>query len=137
LLRVLRDERGEFRVVLGPGKIYLRTSSADFSIRHGDATEPFYLPVYYPGSEQRASASIIKLAPGQQATEIAFHLTPAPRLRISGKVSGIPAQTSTVIFLDADGMARPVPTNPDETFAILGLPSGSATSPRSAPPAPI
>lgn len=117
------DERGQFRLVLWPGKFYLKAKSMRVPAAppgiDGNAAEPTYLPTYYPASETRASAAVIETAPGQETTDIDFHLTPARGLRISGTVSGIPeAGKQVVVFLEG---VRSFPISTVGTFTFAGL----------------
>jgi hypothetical protein len=122
----LSDERGQFRLVLWPGKFYLKAASirlpVTLSTEEGKAVELAYLATYYPTSGTRASAAAIEVTPGQQTTDIDFHLTPARTLRISGRVSGAPeAGKDVVVVLEGRGS---FPADPDGKFTFAGLAPG-------------
>jgi hypothetical protein len=121
------DERGQFRLVLWPGKFHLKATSWQFlatlSNAEGNGADAAYLTTYYPAAETRASAGVIQVAPGQQTTDIDFHLTPARTLRISGRVSGMPeaGKEAMVFLLERDGRRSTFRTGPDGKFTFGGL----------------
>jgi hypothetical protein len=125
-IATLTDERGQFRLVLWPGKFYLKAESIRGQVAlpaEGDAGEPVYLATWYPASQTRSSAAIIEVAPGQQMTAIDFHLTPTRTLRISGRVSGIQeAGKDAIVFLEGAPRRLSFPSSPDGKFTFALLP---------------
>ena len=124
------DERGQFRLVLWPGKFYLKATPlrlpASLPTVERGAAEPVYLATWYPAAQTRAAGAVIEVAPGQQMTDIDFHLTQARTLRISGTVSGMPeAGKDAIVFVQSDASRNfSFPTEPDGKFIFAGLPAG-------------
>jgi hypothetical protein len=113
-MRVSRDELagdtndlGEYRVFdLLPGRYY---AVADYSpvmpLKNArDATK--YVPVFYPGANDLARASLIEVGAGQEIPSIDFVLSPSRVVRVSGNVlnaiTGKPAKGASVALLPSE-----------------------------------
>lgn len=89
------DDLGEYRLFgLAPGRYYLeavrRNAMAALSIQERPAGKPAeegYVPTYYPGTTDIASAQALDLAPGAQLRGVDFTLSKARTVRVRGRVS--------------------------------------------------
>lgn len=152
------DERGEYRISsLEPGEYLLVVEQAP-AVRIAnfiDHTDPFrdiplptYETTYYPGVEDQAAATSIRIGPGEEKHGIDFRLKPSGGYSISGTFllpDGSPAAESVVIFsksAESEGgtiqpivqtyMSRPSGRFvrngvADGRYKLLGATSGTAT----------
>jgi protocatechuate 3,4-dioxygenase beta subunit len=132
------DDRGEFRLVAGPGKYYLQAhafnNGGTVEIRSDGTAVPAYVPTYYPGSASKNAAAVIEAAAGQDIAGLEIRLArggvggPAARpLNISGVVSGIPEGQHATIMLHSEesgGFDSRSTTTQDGKFSINGLAPG-------------
>ncbi|MEO7653789.1 MAG: carboxypeptidase-like regulatory domain-containing protein, partial [Bryobacteraceae bacterium] len=92
------NDIGEFRLAgLAPGRYLLSASMRRSSFRgeqvvrgDGGGQEDF-VPTYYPGVTDRASAATIEVPPGQEVSGIRIQLRKSPVYRVSGTVAATPA----------------------------------------------
>ena len=133
------DERGEFRILTGPGKYYVKASPSTMrfqgtpEIRSDGTIEKLYATTYYPGAATKESATPVEVIAGRDAEGIVIHLRgPAsqPPLTVSGTVTGLPADSQASVVAtrvsDAEqqfGTAF-AQTRRDGTFALAGLSPG-------------
>jgi hypothetical protein len=128
------DDRGQFRIVVSPGKYYLQASPRNYGFG------PPYVPTYYPNADSMSEASPIQVKPGQDVTSLEIRLTHAKSslsrgavqtLSIGGLVTGTPNGTrATVIARGSHNPAmmqtmRGSMVDPAGRFMIGGLPPGS------------
>ena len=126
------DDRGQFRIVLPPGKFYLQT----IANRGGGQGESLvYGATFYPGAASKDRATTVELAAGQQVTGIDIALARTRTATISGMVTGLPANAEpfqgTRIELHSAEESPEQPSPPrfiqarqDGSFAIAGLTPG-------------
>jgi hypothetical protein len=137
----MTDDRGEFRILTGPGKYYLKASEmrgygGPAEIRtDGTAGGPF-IPTFYPSAATAGAASVVEVAAGQDLTGIEIRLLrsgagPASRtFTISGTVTGIPENGSANVMLrfgEAAGQYHTGSggnTEADGTFKFTGMQPG-------------
>lgn len=126
------DEDGRYRFAnLMPGTYYLTAGpSSDENRLLAETEQPKtgYSSVYYPGVPDLASASPIQLAAGQHA-EADLSLTAGPVYRVTGSVTGSPAQQGVgLLFLSQSGDDLSFRTKFDQEsghFEVDGVPAGN------------
>ena len=137
------DDRGQFRISLPPGKHYVQALAEP--LRHSAWTTPeirtdgvvpsVYGTTFYPSAATSDKATAIELTPGQTVSGIDIHLTPKRSVTIRGRVDGTqansPGAPAYVLLESASsgvvghgGFSQPAFTQPDGTFAIIGLTPG-------------
>lgn len=131
---VSTDEDGNYRIANLPAGRYLirvhATSGARRILGAANAkSEEGYLPLYYPGSPDLASAEKIDLMPGQRL-EASFSLTPVPAFRIAGAVvaSGEWKQVYPPSIVDSMGQVLFTVSRfnaGSSTFEFQAIPAGS------------
>lgn len=138
------DDRGQFRIVLAPGKYYLEAMLDRMGliqgmmggpeIRSDGQVPPVYGPTFYPGVAGKDRAIPVELAPGQSVTGIDIRLAQKRSFSISGTVTGIPASSvpGPPAFVNvassgegAGPFMPPAFTGPDGKFSVSGLTPGS------------
>ena len=99
------NDVGEFRIAgLAPGRYVIRAEQRGpmFGAATQAATEPKgegslgYVPTYYPGVTDDASASEISVAAGQQLSGMDIRLRKGRVFQVSGRVQGLPAGSSRI-----------------------------------------
>jgi hypothetical protein len=126
------DDRGQFRIVLPPGKFYLQTIA---NRGGGQGDSPVYGATFYPGAATKDRATAVELAAGQQVTGIDIALARSRTATISGMVTGLQANAErfeyTQIELHSAEESPEQPSPPrliqarqDGSFAIAGLTPG-------------
>ena len=138
---VSTDERGEFRIVAGPGKYYLKASLMGRpynqpEIRTDGTNGGAFVTTYYPSAAGTAAASAIAVSAGQDLTGLEIHLlragtgAQARGFTVSGAVTGIPESGRAQVMLlfkekGADFYnGRGNITAPDGTFKFTGMMPG-------------
>ena len=135
------DDRGEFRMIAGPGKYYLKASEmqgARFGPQEirtdGTPSAPF-ITTYYPSAASTGAASVIEAAAGQDLTDMDIRLLrsgpgTARTFSVSGAVTGVPENARADVMLrfgEAAGKyynGTGVSTEQDGTFKISGMQPG-------------
>src|ERR1035437_8025658 len=91
------DDRGDFRLVLAPGKYYLRAGlEPEFErerleIRSDGKSEAIYANTFYPSSLRKERGMVVEAVAGREVKGIEIRLARRQQgLSISGTVSGIP-----------------------------------------------
>jgi hypothetical protein len=137
------NDIGEFRIAnLTPGRYFVRaayrSSYGEPAVQQqGDEPEESYVPTFYPGTTDLASAVPIELGAGQQVSGIEITLRKGRVYRIEGRISGtLPEESrrnlrltlmprkrdySTMIFAGGGGST----VKPDGSFEIRNVQPGS------------
>ena len=127
------DDKGEYRIGgLAPGKYRIRVTHENW-MRLGpetrtDGTEEInYAATYYPGSADAKAAGRVEVRAAVEASGIDVRLARYPIVRVSGRVTGIPAglhvQVSAQTETGLDGGSATV--RPDGSFEIWRLDPGT------------
>lgn len=134
------DDRGEFRLVVAPGRYYLNarlfrkaTGVLDPEIRPDGTNGAPFVRTYYPNAGDLHGASAIQVSAGQEVRGIEIRLARAsagPTLTINGTVAGAAQAGITVVNLFTDSAdpverERVTSTGPDGSFEFKGLKAGS------------
>jgi protocatechuate 3,4-dioxygenase beta subunit len=133
------NDLGEYRVFgLEPGRYYLtatyRGSAFIANTAGGPAVEENYVPTYYPGSNDPASAAPLEISAGSQLRGIDMTLLRTRTVRIRGRVSsalGSPLPKSTMVMLSPPdgGFFGPMNSAPvrdaEGGFELRGVAPGS------------
>ncbi|HWE51167.1 MAG TPA: carboxypeptidase-like regulatory domain-containing protein [Bryobacteraceae bacterium] len=122
------DERGQYRLILPPGKFYVKTTAESmrmFSV----FDESVYGTTWYPQAGRKEQADAVEIKPGQEALAIDIRLVPKRSLKISGVVTGLKDNTagaSILLFSNPEGfsLTSAAEAQPDGTFTIRGLTPG-------------
>jgi Carboxypeptidase regulatory-like domain len=93
--QVETDDRGEFRLVVPPGKYYLKAhlwtaTSGVSEVRSDGTVESDYLETFYPGATTTGAATPVEARAGRELNGVEIHLARTPVLSISGTITGIP-----------------------------------------------
>jgi hypothetical protein len=125
------DDRGQFRIVLPPGKFYVQTIPNN---GNGQDASLAYGATFYPGAVSKERATAVELAAGQQVTGIDIHLQRSRTMTISGSVTGMPDNSKSEelrveLFSaeenpDEQPVDRVAQIGQDGSFAIAGLAAG-------------
>src|SRR5580658_4928104 len=135
------DDRGQFRIVLPPGKFYVQAranrgmfdQNGEPEIRNDGLGPPTYGITFYPAAASTDRAAVVELAAGQEVAGIDIHLARTRTVTISGIVTGIPANRPAFAAVrlfsaeespDQPPISRFAPAGPDGSFAIAGLTPG-------------
>jgi hypothetical protein len=133
------DERGQFRLVLPPGKFYIRAvPNSDFGaiafpeIRSDGRNPPVYGPTWYPGTESKDHATLMQTSTGREVAGIDIRFVSKRSLSIHGVVTGLPnPDYEAFVSLFAtkgerveDFNGRPVWTGTGGRFTVTGLAPG-------------
>ncbi len=134
------DERGEFRLLAGPGRYYLLATKygpgphGPPEIRTDGTSEPIYASTYYPSALTKDRATLLEIEAGRDIAGLEIRLAPAAvqrLLSVSGTVTGLPP--GGPVFLAAmwageeEQMMAPVngEVELDGKFSLSGLRPGS------------
>lgn len=136
------DDRGEFRLVVSPGKYFVRASSFEMGMgvgwvgADGSAAPPF-AATYFPGATDESAASVIQLSAGQDVAGIEIRLARSTNTQaarhghsIGGVVTGIPENATATVHLkvgeNTDQMydTQSTSTDPSGKFSMMGLQPG-------------
>jgi hypothetical protein len=133
------DDRGEFRLIVAPGKYFLQAQPAFGAnrvpeIRTDGTAPPSYSATYYPNSPNKTSAAAIEVTAGQDLAGLEIRLARgtasgvgARPSTISGMVSGIPEGSRATILLRGENDSGFLPrttVSQDGKFTIGGLQPG-------------
>ena len=95
------DDRGEFRVVIAPGRYYLRANSPQNAPqnqtperRNDGSSVAAYRSTFYPSSGAKEHAIPVEAVGGKETSGLEIRLTRQQGLSITGIISGIPDQNS-------------------------------------------
>ncbi len=133
------NDLGEYRMFgLAPGRYYLSATLREMSMPTVDrsanpAPEEGYVPTYYPGSTDPASASLLEVLPGAQMRGMDLALSRARTVRVRGHVvltSGDKPRNLQLWLMPREGfsfmgMQRPTMPDPSGRFEIRGVAPGS------------
>jgi protocatechuate 3,4-dioxygenase beta subunit len=139
---VQTDDRGEFRLIAGPGKYFLKAAAGGQAFgggapevrTDGTPSAPF-TTTYYPSAASTGAASVIDVAAGQDLAGVDIHLLrtapgTARGLTVSGVVIGMPENdraSVTLRFGESAGQSynmRSMITEADGTFKFTGMQPG-------------
>ena len=127
------DDRGEFHIAVAPGKYVVKAepppgdSDAQEEVRTDGTSEITYRPVYYSNAPDPMRATVIEVAAGAERSGLDFHLSRTSVLKISGTISGAPADCPIDLILqvdyrDGDSMYdQPVGVGREGKFSISHL----------------
>ena len=128
------DDDGHFRIAgLPPGEYYVEALSGAFA--DPSATGGFAV-TYFPGTTETSAARLVTLAPGQDAKDVSFALTPAPTVPVAGMVvdgEGKPISGANLELMPALTNGPQLMAivrsgaGPDGQFAFRNVPPGSYT----------
>jgi len=134
------NDRGEFRVVVSPGKYYLQVFPRNNRPQISGPVMP-YTATFYPNGGTPGEASPIQVKPGQEVTSLDIRLAHArmsapgagavANLTIGGLVTGAPSGARATITvtrslnLGVTQSFRGAVADGDGKFQIRGLPSGN------------
>jgi hypothetical protein len=136
---VVTDDRGEFRILTGPGKFYLRATLQGggqrpmTEIRTDGTSATTYVSTYCPSAPDKGAATVVEAGAGQDVTGIEIRLTSAVAghgSSISGVISGTPENGRASVILavgEKSGQfntARGAAAGPDGKFSFTGLDPG-------------
>jgi hypothetical protein len=142
-MQVTTDDRGEFRLIAGPGKYYLKAIEPQRfrptpEIRTDGTPGAPFTTTYYPSAANTGSAEIIEVAAGQDLAGIDIRLlrtgTGAERtFTVSGVVIGTPENGRAQVLLRSGESARQynngrgMTAGEDGKFSISGMQPGYYT----------
>jgi len=133
------DDLGEYRIFgIAPGKYYLSATAANqmsgFAQDRSAAPPPEedYVPTYYPGTTEIATAAQLNVTPGGQLRDITLRLSKARTVHVKGHVTySVTGNQRVVIYLQprALGMLggmglRPTQVDAKGDFDIRGVAPG-------------
>jgi uncharacterized protein (DUF2141 family) len=134
------NDLGEFRIFgLAPGRYYLKATQSEFNWDGGldrstrDVPDEGYVPTYYPGTTDPASAAAIDITAGQPLNGVEIRLSKARTVRLRGRVNNTTgvSRTPIMVMLTArdnmfyGGMNRSMTSGTDARFEFRGLAPGS------------
>jgi hypothetical protein len=102
---ITTNDRGEFRISVGPGKYRVKAALSSFGpaiFDRNDGSKSTYVETYYPGVKDTESARVIEIRPGSELSGVEIKLQRSPIFRISGRVSGVPADATAQIHAEQD-----------------------------------
>src|SRR5207249_5473792 len=126
------NDLGEYRIFgLAPGRYYVSATyrggmmmemAVDRSA--GQQPEEDYVPTYYPGTTDAASAATVEATPGAQVRGIDFTLSKTRTVRIKGRVNNMTGSGNNRVMLYLQprdrsgffGMNRPTQSDPKGNF---------------------
>lgn len=128
-IRISRDELpadtndlGEYRVFdLTPGRYYAVANYSPQTPQENAGSGGKYVPIFYPGADDVAHASLIDVAAGQEMSSIDFVLVPNHVVSVRGTVlnamTGRPAKGSSVALQPSDPVSAVLGLNPFNAVA--------------------
>lgn len=127
---ITTNDRGEFRISVGPGKYRVKAALASFGPDvpdRNDSSRSTYVETYYPGVKETESAKVIEIRPGSELSGIEIKLLRSPIFRISGTISGVPADATVEVHAELDSptgtnsiAGGEIPRVGDEHLFVLG-----------------
>lgn len=135
----MSDRNGHYRLSLPEGSYVVMAQQQGFrpvliraEASAGETPPQYgYVPQYYPGADRAESATPLKIEPGQEYTDIDFHLHAQPESAVTGKIvpppqAGPVEQPTLTAMRDQEGnrMIRGAGVGEDLTFRIDGLSPG-------------
>ena len=128
------DDTGHFRIAgLPPGDYYVDALSGAFA---DPSASGGFAVTYFPGTTETSTARLVTLAPGQDAKDVSFTLTPAPTVPVAGTVmdgNSQPVSRATLMLMPAAAsgpqllaIVRNV-AGPEGQFDFRNVPPGSYT----------
>ena len=92
------NDRGEFRIVVPPGRYYIKASfwgspgqvSPGSELRTDDSDEGNYVDTYYPGTTAETDGTPVEAKPGRELRDTDIRLARTPVMSISGGVVNLP-----------------------------------------------
>ena len=137
----MTNDLGEYRIFgLAPGRYFLSATSrggmmfeATLDRSANPAPEEGYVPTYYPGTTDPASAAPIDLQPGTQLRGLDLTLSKARTVRLRGRVvnaTGTGRSRIQLMLLPRDGVGifganRGAAPDPEGRFEIRGVSPGA------------
>ena len=128
---VLTSDRGEFRLAgLPPGRHYVIAQPPIGIEKPGSPAPQTYVPTFYPGFADEATASPIDVVSGATTNGIDFSMLAVPAYQVSGIVvdaAGRPMRGVTVRLMAPGTTLQSIPSRPsgaDGTFRITNVPPG-------------
>jgi len=121
------DDRGEFHLVTGPGRFYVRVATFmrqmdGAEIRTDGSSGAPFIQTYYPSAANTSSASLLQAAPGQDLAGLEIRLLrgatvpgSSGTLSISGVVNGLPENPQMVQVTLLQGESPDVMYNSNST----------------------
>lgn len=125
------DDRGRYRVTgLAPGEYYVMVLSGAFA---QPETSAGFAPTFFPGTAVPTSARAVRVAAGQDTTDVSFALTPAAMRTVTGIATDADGKPSTAMVLLAamsNGDVRAIimartQAAPDGSFTFRNVPEGT------------
>jgi hypothetical protein len=125
------DDQGAFRLGgLRPGKYRLKATPQTLpfppEIRSDGSKEQMDAATYYPDSLDGKSAPRVEVKAGAEVNGIDIKLVQIAIVRVSGKISGLPAGAKN-ISVNAQPAGQAAMVKPDGTFAIWRMSPGKYT----------
>lgn len=120
------NDRGEFRLIVPPGKYYVTASLRSRSLRpigtseiRTDGTaDGDYLETYYPAATTTEAATVVATKAGRELSGVDITLARSPALTIRGTVSGAPEGCSLAVHANGEnGPMHGVGVTPPESAA--------------------
>lgn len=134
---VTTDDRGEFRVSVGPGRYNVKAApySGSFGepgeVRSDGTSQPVYGETYYPSAATPERAVVVDVAGGREVTGIEIRLARRPSLTVSGVVTGAPAgfppaaaTLASILPNERGAGSQSTSLGPDGKFAFTNLAPG-------------
>lgn len=125
------DDKGQFRIGgLSPGKYRVKASRRSLplppEVRADGAAEMRDAATYYPDSLSAQMAQRVEVKPGIEASGIEIRMVQTPVVKVSGKVTGIPAGMKDVTLnVMPSGLGSAIKA--DGTFVLWQLDPGTYT----------
>ena len=132
------DDRGEFRLIVPPGKFYVMASpwnqqTQPGEIRTDGTSAASFVSTFYPSATASSSASVVEVGAGQDVAGIEIRLqrgairSQGRSLTVSGNVTGTPPGERATVMLRSGQSAdrlynqRSTSADPDGKFTVSGL----------------
>lgn len=129
------NDIGEYRIYgLPPGRYYLAVSPRRYFERSAQPDEE-YVPTYYPGATDAASAAPIDIAPGTQLRGLDLTLSKRRTFHVSGRVTDASGSSGSRVMLALrprgtavySSSGRGASLDGGGNFDIAGVPPGAYT----------
>ena len=138
----MADDLGRFRIANLSSKWYLIKAKIGEvglapEVRTDGTAEVNYGTTYYPNSLSPGAAVQVQAQAGQETSDIVVRLKPAPIVRVSGVVAGVPAGASNIAVHLGPDHGRPGTNGFGKPLYRLAIGSGIAPDPRTNAPTEI